>query len=391
MRKLLIALALLPTLSVASSVEEAKRLAQKYPLVDTHIDVPYRMHDGWRDLSESAPDRDFDYPRAKQGGLDIVFMSIYTPAESEASGEAYALANNLIDQVEAMAYRNPEKFAMVYSPSQALEVFEDGKIAFALGMENGSPIAGELENLQHFFDRGIRYITLTHAQANYISDSSYDDVRYWGGLSLFGFEVVEKMNRLGMMVDVSHLSDEAFYDVLDISLAPVVATHSSARKFTPDFERNMSDEMIKALAEKDGIIMINFGSSFITEEANKYYAAFGKAAGAHAKRHKLGDNSPQMEAFVKAYRARQPMPFATVEDVADHIDHVKNLVGIEHVGLGSDYDGVGDSLPVGLKDVSSYPNLVAELLNRGYGEGDIAAILGGNILRVWRQVEAAAE
>ncbi len=379
-----------PALGLADQDKRAAQLARKYPLVDTHIDVPYRMHDGWRDISVATPDRDFDYPRAKQGGLDVLFMSIYAPAESEAVGEAYDLANNLIDQVEAMVYRDPDKFAMAYSVKQARANFGAGKVSFALGMENGAPVAGSLENLRHFYQRGIRYITLTHALANHISDSSYDEVRYWNGLSPFGFEVVEAMNKLGMIVDVSHLSDEAFADVIKSSRAPVVATHSSARKFTPEFERNMNDDMIKALAENGGLIMINFGSGFVTEKANKYDAVYFEAYASYAERNQLAESSPEMQAFEKTYREKQPYPFSNVADVADHIDHVKALVGIDHVGLGSDYDGVGDSLPIGLKDVSQYPNLVAELLRRDYSEKDIEKLLGDNILRVWREVELIA-
>ena len=388
----LAAWALTPMTAAASALQDkARELTQKYPLVDGHIDVPYRMHDGWRDVARPTPDRDFDYPRARSGGLDVVFMSIYTPASSESDGTAYELANQLIDGVEATVYRHPDKFVMAHSVAGAQAAFTAGKIAFALGMENGAPIAGSLENLAHFYDRGVRYITLAHAQANHISDSSYDDVRYWDGLSTFGVAVVEQMNRLGVMVDVSHLSDAAVEQVLRTSRAPVIASHSSARHFTPDFERNLSDALIKKIARNGGVVMINFGSSFVTAEANAYQAAYSVAAKAYATRHNLESGSAAMRAFEAAYRARRPYPFATVAEVAEHIDHVKKLAGIAHVGLGSDYDGVGNTLPVGLKDVASYPNLVAELLARGYREGDIEKLLGGNLLRVWKRVEQIAD
>ena len=394
-RVLLIALAvwaLAPTAGAASALQEkARKLTQKYPLVDGHIDVPYRMQDSWRDVAQPTPDRDFDYPRARAGGLDVVFMSIYTPAGSEDDGTAYELANQLIDGVEATVYRHPDKFAMAYSVAQAQAAFTEGKIAFALGMENGAPIAGNLENLAHFYGRGVRYITLAHAQSNHISDSSYDDIRYWGGLSTFGVAVVQQMNRLGVMVDVSHLSDAAVEDVLRLSRAPVIASHSSARHFTPDFERNLSDELIKKIGRNGGVVMINFGSSFVTAQANAYSDAYRKAANAYAERHNPDAGADAMRAFEEAYRARNPYPFATVAEVADHVDHVKKLVGIAHVGLGSDYDGVGNSLPVGLKDVAGYPNLVAELLERGYGEDDIEKLLGGNLLRAWKRVEEVAD
>ena len=375
-------------LSQAGQLERrAQQLAQKYPLVDGHIDVPYRLNgEGWRDVGLSAPDRDFDYPRAKQGGLDIVFMSIYTPSSSEASGEARVLADVLIDQVEALAARHPDKFAMAYSSSEARRNFAEGLISFALGMENGAPVAGKLENLEHFYQRGVRYITLAHALSNHISDSSYDKVALWQGLSPFGFDVVKRMNELGIMVDVSHLSDRAIKDVLSTSKAPVIASHSSLRHFTPDWERNLSDELVEAIAEGGGVVMINFGSTFLTARANSEREAF--VAAAEGVEQRLAGVTG--EEFDTLYRSKHPFPFASVADVADHIDRVVKLVGIEHVGIGSDYDGVGDSLPEGLKDVSTYPNLVAELLRRDYSERDIELVLGGNALRVWEQVEDLA-
>jgi membrane dipeptidase len=260
-------------------------------------------------------------------------------------------------------------------------------------MENGAPLQGSLEKLRHFHARGVRYITLAHSDSNHISDSSYDAVRLWHGLSPFGREVVAEMNRLGVMVDISHLSDKAAYEVLALSKAPVIASHSSARHFVtnePVFERNMDDELIKALAANGGVIMINFGSSFVTTAANEYRNSYRPAAAAYAQRNGLRPGDPRIAQFEKDYRSKHPFPFATVSDVADHVDHVVKLVGINHVGIGSDYDGVGDSLPVGLKDVSTYPNLVAELLRRGYGEADIEKVLGANLMRVWKAVERTA-
>lgn len=368
----------------------AAELVQRYPLVDTHIDVPYRISHHWEDVTGATEQGQFDYPRAVAGGLNIPFMSIYTAATSELDNSAYRQANNLIDQVEAIVQRAPDKFALVDSSAAAAREFRAGKIALALGMENGAPIAGELDNLRHFQRRGVRYITLAHSLSNHISDSSYDDVALWQGLSPFGVEVVQEMNRLGMMIDISHLSDLAAHEVLKLSRAPVIASHSSLRHFVPDFKRNMDDGLLAALAENGGIIMINFGSSFLTRAANDYGQAFEKAAGAFSERHGVSEYDPAFRAFEKAYRSKHPYPFATVIDVVDHIDHVVQLVGMEFVGIGSDFDGVGDSLPVGLKDVSSYPNLVAELLRRNYQEDEIGAILGGNLLRVWQQVEDKA-
>ena len=257
-------------------------------------------------------------------------------------------------------------------------------------MENGAPIEGDLDNLRHFYDRGIRYITLTHSKSNHISDSSYDENKRWQGLSPFGEDLVMAMNQLGVMVDVSHVSDEAFYDVMEITKVPVIASHSSARAFTPDWERNMSDEMIVRLKENGGVIMINFGSAFLTETSNvAAYAAFD------AYEKYLEDNGldaadyPSAD-FEKTYREANPYPYASLNDVLDHIDHVVKIASVDYVGIGSDFDGVGDSLPEGLKDVSGYPNLVRGLLERGYSEEDIRKVLGENLLRVWSAVETYA-
>ncbi|MDX1536361.1 dipeptidase [Arsukibacterium sp.] len=368
--------------SALSTEQRAEQIAQNSMIIDTHIDVPYRLHKDWEDVTKATERGEFDYPRARKGGLNVPFMSIYIPASYERTGGGYQLANQLIDSMEALVGRAPDKFAMADSTEQALAQFSSGKISLALGMENGTPIGGDLANLNHFYQRGIRYITLAHSESNHISDSSYDLRRRWQGLSPFGKELVVAMNNIGMMIDISHVSDDAFYQTVALSKAPVIASHSSLRSFVPGFERNMDDEMIKALARNGGVIQINFGSSFVTAMANQY-SALRKAAAEKA-------GVPNDAAFAEIFRQQQPYPFATLDTVLDHIDHVVKLVGIDYVGIGSDYDGVGDSLPVGLKDVASYPNLIAGLLERGYSEADIEKILSGNLLRVWRQVEAYA-
>lgn len=369
----------------------AASLARTSIVIDTHIDVPYRLQEKPADVSTALDSGDFDYPRAKTGGLDVAFMSIYTPAELEAEGRSYEVANELIDLVESLAADHPDKFAIALSPDDARAHFAAGLLSLPMGMENGSPIEGSMEKLQHFFDRGIRYITLAHSLSNHLSDSSYDDERPWGGLSEFGVEVVREMNRLGIMIDVSHLSDDAFWDVIELSSVPVIASHSSARHFTPGFERNISDDMIEAMAENGGVVMINFGSAFLTAEANEYSMARWDAEEEWRVEHSdLSDE--EADARFKAMWEEQhgPYPFADIDDVLDHIDHVVDLVGVDYVGLGSDYDGVGDSLPTGLKDVSTYPNLVEGLLARGYSDDDVRKILGENLLRVWDAVEENA-
>ncbi|MBT8132247.1 MAG: dipeptidase [Gammaproteobacteria bacterium] len=366
---------------------QAQELAQRMMIVDTHIDVPYRLEEEYEDIWNATEKGDFDYPRAVRGGLNVPFMSIYIPASYERDGGARELADSLIDMMEQIAHRAADKFGIATSTSQAAELFNQGRIALAMGIENGAPIEGDLDNLKHFHQRGIRYITLTHSKANHICDSSYDDERIWNGLSPFGRQLVQAMNNIGVMVDISHVSDEAFYDVLSISSTPVIASHSSVRKFTPDWERNMDDDMIRALADNGGVIQINFGSTFINKKAHAWSMERAKLRKAYLAENGLESDSDEATAFNENYLKKNPYPFADLDDVLDNIDHVVELVGVDYVGIGSDYDGVGDSLPVGLKDVSTYPNLVAGLLDRDYSEDDIEKILSGNLLRVWREVE----
>jgi len=258
-----------------------------------------------------------------------------------------------------------------------------------MGIENGAPIEN-LSTVEYYYDQGVRYITLAHAKDNRISDSSYDTTKdTHNGLSEYGTQVVEEMNQVGIMVDVSHITDKAFYDVMETTQAPVVATHSSCRHFTPGFERNMSDELIKRLGENGGVIMINFGSTFLDSASSNSMDQVEAEISQKIKEKGLDPSSEKAEEFRSSY-FQENFKFSTVEKVADHIDHVVDLVGIEHVGLGSDYDGVGPTLPQGLKDVSTYPNLIAELLERGYSEEDIQKISSGNIFRVWNNVSEVA-
>lgn len=370
-----------------------KELAERFLVVDTHIDVPYRLKDEMEDVSLRTAKGDFDYPRAVAGGLDTTFMSIYVPAKLQESGGAKALADELIDMVEGIAAAAPEKWAMAASPEQALTNRAAGRLSFALGIENGAALEDQLANVAHFHARGVRYVTLTHGKNNLICDSSYEPAenRRWHGLSPFGREVVAEMNRLGIMVDLSHVSDEAFDQAVALSQAPPIASHSSCRHFTPGFERNVDDARIRALAAKGGVVQINFGSSFLTAAANKNALDGFLAQAAFVKEKGVDENSPEAKAFEAEWTKKNPLPRANLDDVVAHIDHVVEIAGIDHVGLGSDFDGVGDSLPYGLRDVSMYPNLFARLLERGYSEADLEKIAGGNLMRVWRETERVAE
>jgi len=375
----------------STSIEaRADRLAQTSLLVDGHIDLPYRLHAFYENPADSTVGGDFDYPRARAGGLDAPFMSIYIPTHLQSTPAAATnRADALIDLVEKIATDHPTEFALATSPDEVRQIAETEALALPLGMENGAGLGGELDNVQHFYERGIRYITLTHGTHNRLGDSSYDDAEpRWGGLSPFGENVVTEMNRLGIMVDLSHVTDATALDAMEQSAAPVIASHSSCRHFTPGWERNVSDEIIEGIADTGGVVMITFGSSFLRTEYRDQDDPVREAMNAHID--SMGWAEDSREAVVYEQQTRREHPIGTVQDVADHIDHAVDLVGTEHVGLGSDFDGVF-ALPEGLQDASGYPALVAELLRRGYSDSEVEQILGANLLRVWTEVEATAE
>ncbi|HMN48431.1 MAG TPA: dipeptidase [Ignavibacteriaceae bacterium] len=370
--------------------EKAEQLCKNYILVDTHIDLPDWLYDEWFDVIQLSKG-EIDYPRSIKGGLDIAFMSIYTSPSLEGTGQSKVKADSMISLVHKMVKTWQDKFYFVRSTSDIDKNINQGKILLTMGMENGSPIENNLKNLSEFYDKGVRYITLAHYKWNHICDSANDPERKWNGLSPFGEEVVKEMNRLGMMVDISHVSDSTFYDVIRLSKAPVIASHSCCRFFTPGYERNMSDEMIKALAKNGGVIQIAFTSFFLRDDIYKQYTIGEETIKDYLKLNNINSDTDSAWQYEANYWKENPLPVVTVKDVADHIDHVKNLVGIDYVGLGSDFNGTGGLLPVDLNDVSKYPNLVYELLIRGYSDEEIEKILGGNLIRVWKQVEEVAK
>lgn len=368
---------------------KAKELADKYIIADGHVDLPYRLQvknfrleKSYTGIPVESKEGDFDFVRAKKGGLDAPFMSIYIPSNRTVP-EAKLLADSLINMVNYIAQEKSEYFEVAHNPADIQRIVSQGKLALPMGMENGSPISS-VEDVALYRKKGISYVTLTHGKDNDICDSSYDSTRTWGGLSPFGREVVNAMNKEGVLVDISHVSDETFFDVIKITKVPVIASHSSVRKFTPGWQRNMSDEMIVKLKENGGIIMISFGTTFLDSEVSKY-----KIETSSALRKELaatGLKGKELSEAVAKAIAKDSKAYSDVKKVADHIDHVVKLAGVDYVGFGSDYDGVGDSLPTGLKDVGDYPNLLAELLDRGYSESDIEKICSGNLFRVWNQV-----
>lgn len=378
---------------------KALTLAHQFVIADGHVDLPYRLkimnfrfQKEYIGLPVQSDEGDFDFKRSREGGLDAPFMSIYVPASlQKEAGESKLMADSLIDMVTGIAEAHPEHFGIVTTPQEVRANYDKGIVSLPMGMENGSPIEEDINNVAYFRKRGISYITLTHSLNNNICDSSYDTLTQWNGLSEFGEQVVAEMNKEGIMVDVSHISDSTFYDVMKLTDVPVIASHSSCRKFTPGFERNMSDEMLVKLAENKGVIMINFGSTFLSKEVKDARDSIGVQY-----RRKLEEMGLEHgdEAANKVYEdlsSNNPLKFADVNKVVDHIEHVINIAGIDYVGFGSDFDGVGDSLPTGLKDVSDYPNVIEELLNRGYNEAQIEKICYKNVERVWTEVLETSE
>ncbi|MGY0503839.1 dipeptidase [Luteimonas sp. e5] len=378
----------------AQATDAARALAQDALIVDTHIDAPGEMMGGWRDLTADT-DREFDWPKARTGGLDVAFMSIYTSPRQDEQGTAWHAANQQIDAVWALAARAPDKFAVLTSPRDIERLRQPGRVLLPLGMENGAPIADDLGRLAFFHERGVRYITLAHSAANRIADSSYGVERRWNGLSPFGREVVAEMNRLGIMVDVSHLSDAAALQAVELSRVPVLATHSGMRHFTPDFERNASDEVARAIAAKGGLVQITFGTGFVNPKAAAdMQAKFRERAALQARNAEARAAGKPVEdeaAWSAAWDAAHPVPETDIQAVTDQIMYAVKLIGADHVGIGSDFDGVGGELPNGLRNAADYPNLIASLQRAGLADGDIRKVLGENLLRVWRAVEDGAE
>ena len=373
----------------------ADEIAQDSLILDSHIDVPYRL---WSQHLEgleiddiSGPTNgDFDFIRARKGGLNVPFFSIYLPASTEEDGTSHKMANDLIDMVEDIVTLYPEKFLLIKSVDDLSSLTNKNIVGIALGMENGAPIQGDLSRVEYYYDRGIRYITLTHSKSNHISDSSYDENIQWHGLSEFGKTLIEEMNRVGLMIDISHVNDEAFYQAIELSQVPVIVSHSSLRHFTPGFERNVDDAMLNKLAKKGGVLQINFGSSFVSQRPRDYLDQMNNFLELNFGQNRGEVSEEVINEARKEFFLKNKYPYATLNEVLDHFDRVVNLVGVDHVGIGSDYDGVGDTLPIGLKDVSSYPSLIEGFLERGYSREDIDKILGGNLIRVWKEVEEYA-
>lgn len=366
-------------------------------LLDSHCDSPLMLAKG-ADFGKKVeqgytpgkfPVTHTDFAKMKKGGVNGSFYAIYTSnalSPDEATRRAFELVSKVYDAVE----QNGDKVALTTTPTQAKRNQKNGLISIFMGMENGAPIQKDLSLLRMFFRLGVRYMTLTHANHNEICDSCAPKEKRWGGVSPFGREVIAEMNRLGMLIDVSHLSDDSFWDCLKYSKAPIVATHSCCRALS-NHPRNMTDEMIKALAEKGGVIQINFYPAFLDQDyAAKFWDIADEFDAVDKVWMKDQNNKELQHNLQVATEAMNAIPRPSYKKIVDHIDHVVKLVGVKHVGLGSDFDGI-ETCPEGLEDISKMQKIIIELRKRGYSEYEIKQIAGGNFLRVMEAAQRISE
>lgn len=350
-------------------------------LLDSHCDTPSQIL-RLRDLSTDNDHAHVDFPKLRKGGVDGAFFALYVPA-SKPEDEAYVYSHKLLDAVRASVSANSDDAAFAVSPEQAFANKAAGRFSVFLGLENGSPIGHSIERLQEFHDAGVRYITLCHSRDNQICDSCASASGHWGGLSPFGKELVKSMNDMGMLVDVSHISDNAFYDVIECSSMPVVATHSCCRALAAH-PRNMTDDMIRTLADKGGVMQINFYPLFLDSGFSEILSSSGiMGYGEKIEEEFIKDPSDpdKRRAWNKVQDELQSLARPSFRRIADHIDHAVEIAGIDHVGLGSDFDGI-EVTPAGLDDISFMPVLLDELSARGYSAADISKIAGENFFRV---------
>jgi membrane dipeptidase len=372
-------------------LERARALHKQWPLIDGHNDYPWALRENAErdldklDIRKPQPSLMTDIPRLRAGGVGGQFWSVYVPVELQGQ-QAVTATLEQIDIVHRMMRKYPDTFELALTADDVERIFKSGKIASLIGMEGGHSIDNSLGVLRMFYRLGARYMTLTHSKNTAWADSC-TDVPASNGLSPFGEEVVREMNWLGMLVDLSHTSPDTMADAIRVSAAPVIFSHSSARAIN-DVPRNVPDDILKELPKNGGVVMVTFVPGFLSPKV----AAWNKLQTAAEDRLKQQHptDAAAVKAGVDAWTAANPAPRATVTDVADHIDHIRQVAGIDHIGLGGDFDGI-TAVPLGMEDVSTYPVVTAELLRRGYKDDDIKKILGQNILRVMRAVEGVSK
>jgi len=369
-------------------------LLKRTPLFDGHNDLPWALREKYgfdlsavdlnADTSKLEKPLHTDLPRLRQGGVGAQFWSVYVPASYEGA-EAAKTVFEQIDLTKRIVAAYPETLALARTADDVVRIHKQGKIAALIGMEGGYAIADSLALLREFRRAGVGYMTLTHSKTTSWADSGTDAPRH-GGLSPFGEEVVREMNRIGMLVDLSHVSPETMQDALAIAKAPVIFSHSSARALT-NHPRNVPDEVLRLLPANGGVVMVTFVPAFVSEDVRAWAAA---QAGERARLAALHpEEAAAVEAGMAAWAKANPEPRATLAQVADHIEHVRRVAGIDHVAIGSDFDGIG-STPEGLDGVADFPALLAELARRGWSDADLRKLAGENLLRVMRAAEAAA-
>src|SRR3954464_2506770 len=375
----------------AALLDHARALLKQTPLIDGHNDYPWALREKAQrnfdklDIAKPQPSIMTDIARLRAGGVGGQFWSVYVPVELTGQSAVTATLEE-IDTVHQMVRRYPDTFDLALTADDVERIFKQGRIASLIGMEGGHSIDNSLAALRMFYRLGARYMTLTHAKNTGWADSATDDPKF-GGLAPFGEEGVREMNWLGKLVDLSHVSPETMEDAIRVSQAPVIFSHSSARALN-DVPRNVPDAVLRLLPKNDGVVMVTFVPGFLSPAV----AGWNKLQ--DVERERLTKQFPSDAAAVTRgvdeWTRSHPAPRATLTDAADHIDHIRQIAGIDHIGLGSDFDGI-TAVPLGLEDVSTYPSLVAELLRRGYKDEEVGKILGGNILRVMRQVEKVSK
>ncbi len=381
----------LPQSNDSALLERARGLLKQTPLIDGHNDYPWALREKAQrnfeklDIARPQPSIMTDIPRLRAGGAGGQFWSVYVPVEL-AGQKAVTATLEEIDTVHQMVRRYPETFELAVTADDVERAFKKGRVASLIGMEGGHSIDNSLAALRMFHRLGARYMTLTHAKNTAWADSATDDPKF-GGLAPFGEEVVHEMNWLGMLVDLSHVSPDTMADAIRVSQAPVIFSHSSARALN-DVPRNVPDNILQLLPKNGGVVMVTFVPGFLSPKV----AAWQKLQDAESARltKQFPGDAAAVTRGVNEWTAAHPAPRATLSDAADHIDHIRQVAGIDHIGIGSDFDGI-TMVPEGLEDVSKYPALVAELLRRGYKDEDVKKILGENVLRVMREAEKVSK
>ncbi|QDU88492.1 Membrane dipeptidase (Peptidase family M19) [Pirellulimonas nuda] len=372
--------------------DHARKLHAASLVIDGHNDMPWELRDqqyaDFRkiDISQPQPTLQTDIPRLHAGGVGAQFWSVWVPVSTARRGTSLLTTLEQIELVRQMIRRYPGDFELALSTADIQRIHGEGKIASLIGVEGGHCIEGSLSVLERLYDLGARYMTLTHSDTLDWADSATDEAKS-GGLAPFGEEVVRKMNQLGMMVDISHVSPDTMKDAIRVSAAPIIFSHSAARGIA-DHPRNVPDDVLRMLPEKDGVVMINFFSAFVVPEATAINVERLSLQRRLQAEHP--DDERAVDRELSRWSAQHPSPRGTIHTVLDHIDHVVKLAGVDHVGLGSDFDGVS-ILPEQLEDVGAYPLITQGLIDRGYSDADIAKILGGNLMRVFAETEQVAK